>query len=124
MALSIDLRKRILESYENKEGSIKVLSKRYKVAISTIWLVIKKYRETGKIEAISPTGRKPKLGMNKLKLLEKLIERKPDATLIELGEALAEKTGIKAGTSVLDRACKKLGFRYKKNAICGGTRTP
>jgi transposase len=44
MALSIDLRKRIIEANENEEGSIRELAKRFKVGFASIWRLLKRYR--------------------------------------------------------------------------------
>lgn len=35
MSLSLDIRERVVESYENEEGSIRVLAKRFKIGTTT-----------------------------------------------------------------------------------------
>ena len=40
-AYSIDLRQRIIEAYENQEGSQRALAKRFKVSLSFIWTLDK-----------------------------------------------------------------------------------
>jgi transposase len=47
MALSLDLRKREVESYERKEGTIKVLSRRFRIGTSTLDRWLRQKRETG-----------------------------------------------------------------------------
>jgi transposase len=122
MALSNDLRKRIIECYNNKEGSIRKLALRFKLAPSTVWELVKRYEKTGELGHTSPPGRTPKIGEQGLKKIEELIAKKNDLTLVELVEHLERQSGIKVCTGTIHNACRKLGLRYKKNAISGGTR--
>jgi len=55
MALSLDLRERIIEAYENGEGSIRELAHRFKVGFATVWRLLKRYRTAGEIAPQSPT---------------------------------------------------------------------
>ena len=48
-AYSIDLRKKVIESYENNEGSIRKLAKRFKASKGFIFSILKKLKETGTI---------------------------------------------------------------------------
>jgi len=52
---SIDLRRKIIFTYENGEGSIVMIAKRFKVAASTIVSYLKRKRETGDIKPIEYT---------------------------------------------------------------------
>ena len=47
---SLDLRQRIVESYEAGEGSIRQLAKRYKVGPDAVCRLLKRYRETGSLQ--------------------------------------------------------------------------
>jgi transposase len=123
MALSRDLRKRIIEAYAKKEGSIKDLATRFSVATSTVWELLKRYRNTKQLEAISPPGRTPKVGAKELTIIEQLIQERNDATLSDLCDDFELKTKIRIGTSTMHRACNRLKFRYKKNDIPSGTTT-
>ena len=48
-AYSIDLRKKILTAWQNKEGSQRELAKRFKVSLSFIRNFLRRYREIGEI---------------------------------------------------------------------------
>jgi len=122
MALSKDIRKRIIECYKNKEGSIRKLASRFKAAPSTVWELLKNYEKTGEIKHKSPPGRTPKVDEKGLKRIEQCIAKKNDMTLVELVEQLERYNGIKVCTGTMHNTCRKLGLRYKKNAISGGTR--
>lgn len=47
MSLSLDLRGRVLEAYENKEGSIRSISKRFKIGTTTFVSWLKRKRRLG-----------------------------------------------------------------------------
>src|SRR5262249_6470627 len=117
MALSVDLRKRILEAYENNEGSIRVLAERFKVGFITICRLLKKYRKTCDIESKSPPGRTSKIDKASLDLIAKLIANNSDSSLFELVNELAKRKGIKVSHMAVHRACQRLELRYKKNDL-------
>jgi transposase len=54
-AYSIDLRKKILDAWENKEGTQRELAKRFKVSLTFIRDFLRRYRETNEI-APKPQG--------------------------------------------------------------------
>jgi len=115
MALSIDLRERIIEAYENNEGSIRELARRFKVGFATIWRLLKHYRIEGDIAPQSPPGRRSKIDKSGLKLMEKLINKNQDITLNELCQALATQQNIDVSLMAVHRACRRLDLHYKKN---------
>jgi len=123
MALSLDLRERIIEAYENKEGSIRALAKRFKVGFATIWRLLKRYRNEGDLNPQSPPGRKSKINKAGLKLIEKLINKNKDITLSELCEALMTQQGIQVSLMAMHRACKRLELHYKENNLSSRTAT-
>lgn len=115
MALSIDLRERIIEAYENGEGSIRELAKRFKVGFATIWRLLKRYRIEGEIAPQSPSGRRSKIDKAGLKLMGRLITKNQDITLNELCQALATQRDIHVSLMAVHRACRRLELHYKKN---------
>ena len=123
MALSKDIRKRIIECYENKEGSIRKLAQRFKTAPSTVWELVRHYRKSGEINHLSPPGRTPKINAAGLKKIEDFIKKKNDITLAELAEKFKACSGIMVCAGTIHNACKKLELRYKKNAISSRART-
>ena len=83
-AYSLDLRKKIIETYLNQKSSIRQLAARFKVAKSFVQKLIKRYAESGHIEAkyYRPGPAHKLKGFEKL--IIKLVQEKPDATLKEL----------------------------------------
>src|SRR3954468_24631106 len=96
--LSNDLRQRILDAVDNKEGSRRKLAARFKVNTSTITKLLGLRRETGAWEP-TPRGRGvgPALGAEALDRLGKLGKDPPDATL----EALRREMGIPGSCMII-----------------------
>ena len=117
--LSVDLRQRIISSYEAKEGSQRQLAKRFKVSLSFVRDLMRHHRETGQIEPKSHGGGAvAKLDVAALSIVKALVDDQPDALLKELCERLTEKTKIQVSLSTMQRAVQKLGLSFKKNINC------
>lgn len=114
-AISMDLRQRIVEAYQRKEGSMRALAQRFKVAKNTVFFLIKKYRETGNI-APKPVGGCPptQTTHQNMQIVKELLTEDNDATLSELCQRLQERTGKPISISSMHRLIKKLGWTWKK----------
>jgi len=111
--LSNDLRKRILDAVDNKEGSRRKLAVRFKVNTSTITKLLRLRRETGSFEPRPHGGGvEPTLDPAALERLRKLVETTPDATL----ESLRQQMGISGSRMIICRALRKLGLPLKKKS--------
>lgn len=117
--LSIDLRQRVLAAYQDKEGSMRYLSERFKVSLSFVRDLTRQYRQTGTV-APKPHGGGAiaKLGVAQLPIVRALVEDQPDALLEELCERFAEKTGVMVSISTMHRAMHRLKLSVKKNIHC------
>ena len=88
VALSNDLRKRIVEARE-KGDTVSKIAKEKAVSESTINKLMALYRETGKYTPRPlNNGRKPRLTVEQLESVKERIIEQPDITLLEL---IAEK---------------------------------
>ena len=111
--LSNDLRTRILEAVDNREGSRRQLAVRFKVNTSTITKSLRLRRQTGSIEPRPHAGGvAPALDDDALQRPRKLVEGAPDATL----EALRQRMGISGSRMIICRALQKLGLPLKKKS--------
>ena len=112
---SLDLRKRIVESYLAGEGSIRDIAKRFLVSPTTVHQYLKLYRQK---ESLLPkkgvVGRKPVVAGEQLQLVETLLQNKSDMTLTELCTAFERKTGLKVSSASMWRAIRKIDLTYKK----------
>lgn len=114
-AYSIDLRKKILSAWENKEGTQRELAKRFKVSLSFIRDFLRRYRETGEIAARQQGGdRRSKLKGEKEELLKIIVTEQNDIYLREIQEEIKEKEGIEVSVSSLSRTLNRLNLKRKK----------
>lgn len=114
-AYSIDLRQKILSAWKNKEGTQRDLAKRFKVSLSFIRDFLRRYRETGEINARPQRGdRRSKLNSTEQELLKIMVTEKSDIYLREIKEVIKEQKGIEVSISSLSRTLKRLKFRRKK----------
>jgi transposase len=111
--LSNDLRERILNAVDNREGSRRELAARFCVNTSTITRLLQLRRQTGSFEPRPHGGGvAPTLDHDALQRLRELVERTPDATL----EALKRELGIPGSRMIICRALQKLGLPLKKKS--------
>jgi transposase len=115
-AYSIDLRQKIIDTYQAGDISQRQLAERFRVALSFIEKLLKQYRETGSITPKIRTEQTPtKVNRDQLTKLEELVIANNDATLAELREKLKEATGVLIGRSTVDRMLQKLNLTRKKS---------
>jgi transposase len=118
-AYSSDLRQRIINAYEGKEGSQRQLAKRFQVSLSFVARLIRRYRDTGIIKPQSHGGGAiPKIQISDLEQLEELVKEQPDALLRELCERWEHKKGVRVSLSTMHRRLQQLRLTTKKNSIC------
>jgi transposase len=118
--LSIDLRQRIIAAYEAKEGSQRQLAERFKVSLSFIRDLMRRYRELGTVHPKPHGGGAvAKIGNERLPIVEAFVTAQPDALLKELCERFAGQTGIEVSVSTMQQAVCKLKLSVKKNTDCG-----
>jgi transposase len=112
---SIDLRKKIIEVYEQEKISIRNLAKRFFVAKSFIQKLLKQYQQTGDIKAKRQGGNSPpKVQGADLITLTEIIDNNNDATLEELCGLLEAQTGIKVSRATMGRISQNLDYTFKK----------
>lgn len=117
--LSVDIRQRILDAYQSKEGSQRQLAERFKVSLSFIRDLMRHHRQTGTLQP-KPRGGGAiaKMGQEQLPIVEALVKAQPDALLTELCDRFAKQTGIEVSVSTMQRAVSQLRLSVKKNADC------
>ena len=119
IAYSKDLRTRIIDAWKAKEGSQRQLAERFKVSLSFVQRVLRRYRQTGECQG-KPRGAtlSPILSGSLLETVKALVAEQPDALLQELCGRLQERTGVKVSVPTMHRAVEGLRLRQKKNAVC------
>lgn len=115
-AYSTDLRRKIIEAYENEPISQRQLAQRFRVALSFITKLLKQYRDTGQLEPKPRPGRPRKLDATQIQVLQDLVEAKNDITLEELCNELHQRFEITVSQPTMCRVMKRLTLtRPKKN---------
>ena len=109
--LSVDLRERILSSYDNHEGSRAQVAHRFRVSLGMVKKLLQQRRTTG---SIAPrhhlAGRKPTILAVHRSHFRVLLQKKNDLTLNELRTAVGRNCSLQAIHVVL----RKMGLTYKK----------
>ena len=108
--LSLDLRKRILASYDNGEGTREQIAQRYRVSLGMVKKLLQQRRDTGDIgPRHHRSGRKPLILVSHKKAMRELLGRKPDLTLEELRDSI----GLSCSLPAIHYALAAMGLTYK-----------
>ena len=119
VSYSGDLRRRVISAWETKEGSQRQLAQRFKVSLSFVRNLLRRYQDCGEIEAKQRGGyQKPIIQNEHLSIIKSFVEEKNDLLLSELCDRFAEKTEIRVSITTMHRAVEKLGLRVKKKPLC------
>src|ERR1700733_4055657 len=109
--ISVDLRERILASYDNKEGTRLEIAHRFRVSLGMVKKLLQQRRRTGDI---SPrhhfAGRKPMIIAVHQGRMRVLLAKRNDLTLNELRVA----TGLQCSLQAIHVVLAKMGLTYKK----------
>jgi transposase len=117
-ALSMDLRKRVLEDCDAGLGT-KAVAQRYKVRQSWVRRLKQRRREEGRTEPKScRNNRRPQLDAHAQRIRE-VIATTPDITL----EELKGKLGVAVALTTLWLSVAKLGLTVKKKSTARRSRT-
>jgi transposase len=111
--LSVDLRQRILNGYDEGWGTRQEMADRYRVSLGMVKKLLVQRKKTGDIAARHRfSGRKPLFTAAHRRQLARLIDGQPDITLAEMREALELGCTLPAIYYVL----REMKLTYKKNA--------
>lgn len=112
----LELRTRIVESYENGEGSIREIAERFKVSPGTVQSYRELKRTTGRLDPRPVSGgTKPILGEKELEKVRQVVEQYPDATTDELADEVARRRIGAVSRPTMGRALQRLDITRKKN---------
>jgi transposase len=118
--LSVDLRERILASYDAQEGTRDEIANRYRVSLGMVKKLLQQRRKTGDIGPRHHySGRKPKILERHRRRLGRLLSRRPDLTLAELRKAVALSCSLPA----IHYALRAMNLTYKKRHCALASRT-
>jgi len=116
-SLSLDLRQRMVDAYQNGEGTLQTIADRFKASRSSLWRLLRQDRVEGNLEAKQRGGgKKPRVYGKDVEVFKELVKANQDWTLAELREGFREKTGIYMSLSTTDMTCRRLNLRRKKKS--------
>jgi transposase len=116
-AYSVDLRKKIINSYENGEGTQQEVSDIYTIHLSTFKRIYKQHLATGSVElAPSQAGRPARIDSEGYLVIKQYVLKKPDATLVEIRDYFNGQHKTNVSLSIICRALQKLDLRRKKKS--------
>jgi transposase len=124
MALSDDLRERVVEEVVQGGLSRNQAAARFKVSVASAVRWVKRFKTTGEISP-APCGgdrRSGRIESHRDYLLG-LIRRRPDVTMLEIQERLIANCGERFAVSVLWRFFDRHEITFKKNGACRGATT-
>ena len=110
-AYSQDLRQRVIDCLDRKEGSLRQIAQRFVVSLSFVVRLLQLHRRTGSLDPKPSAGGRPAaLGPDDLERLKELVRQQPDATLKELRQRL----GASCSLTAIWRALEKLRLSLQK----------
>jgi transposase len=125
-AYSDDLRRKLLEAYQRKEGSLAQLAERFSVSLGWALKISSQLRRTGKMERATGGRRGPasKITAEIEQELKEWIAKQSDLTLAELQLRLFDKRQMEVSLSRLWTVLKGLGLRLKKSRYTPPNKIP
>jgi transposase len=109
--LSLDLRERILASYDAKQGTRQSIADRYRVSLGMVKKLLQQRRRTGDLRPRHRfSGRKPIILSEHRRHMKELLRNQPDMTLPELRTAL----GLSCTLPAIHYALAAMNLTYKK----------
>jgi transposase len=118
--LSMDLRERILVSYDAKEGTRHEIAERYRVSEGMVKKLLQQRRRTGDLRPrYRFCGRKPLILEAHRNRMKQLLGKQPDMTLRELRAALDLQCTLPA----IHYALAGMNLTYKKRRCAPANKT-
>ncbi len=120
MALSLDLRQRILKAYDKGEGTRDAIAERFAVSLGMVKKLLQQRRKTGCIKPRHHlAGRKKTIVAEHRIAMRQHLQHKPDMTLAELRDVL----GLECTVSAIHYVLADMGLTYKKRQSAPPNRT-
>lgn len=115
-ALSLDLRKRIVDAYERDEDSQRGLAQRFSVSKASVERLLVLYRTTGSV-APKPQrhGPFPTVKEDDFPLIAAWIESEPDLTQEDIALRFTAQTGRSVSQRTISRVLRRMQQTRKKS---------
>lgn len=118
--LSLDLRQRILASYDHQEGTRDQIALRFRVSLGMVKKLIQQRSRTGCIKPRHHlAGRKPKILAKHRLAISRHLKARPDLTLAELRDL----AGLDCTLPAIHYVLADMGLTYKKRRSVPASKT-
>lgn len=118
--LSLDLRERIVNSYDNGEGTRDQIARRFRVSLGMVKKLLQQRRHTGCIKPRHHLAGRKKLIVAQHRIaIRQHLKGKPDMTLAELRDEL----GLSCTLPAIHYVLVDMGLTYKKRRSVQPSRT-
>lgn len=113
----IELRQRVVDAYDNGEGTYSDMAERFLVGIASVSRWLSLTRNTGSAAA-KPTGgnRRADLPANVQETIKALVRDEPNWTTEELAAQVQEEFGLKVDRQRIGRFLRRSGFSFKRGS--------
>ena len=123
-AYSNDLRRKLLEAYDRREGSLRELAERFRVSCPWAWKISAQRLRTGQIERVGQRhGPRSKITAAVEGELRSWVRQQPDLTLVELQQRLWETMRLHVSIGRLWGVLRDLELPLKKSRSTPKNRT-
>lgn len=112
---SLDLREKIISTYEAGNTSIRQVAERFQVSKNTVQALLKRKQATGTLKPARATGGKGSQLAGYEQDIAEMVERHQDYTLAEYCECWYDKTGVWVSQSTMCRFLQQQQLTIKKN---------
>ncbi|SRR5260221_6865925 len=114
-AYSIDLRERVIRSWENGRGQ-SWIAREFAISLGSIKRYIKRYEHTGNVQATNQKRQRPKISDEQLADLQRQVDTKPDASIAQYIERWEASHGLRVGHATMVRALQRANRPRKKDS--------
>ena len=125
MAISLELRKKIVVAYEKGLGSYQKLADIFGVGICTVRRCVEKSKKNEPLECLLyKGGRKPGISDEELPFVAQLVEKKPEITMAQIQTSFKEIKSKEVSKQMVETALRKMDLTKKKKALWHLNRKP
>ena len=114
MTYSIDLRQRVIRSWQNGRGQ-SWIAREFGIGLSTVKRYIERYKATGEVKPTAQERMKPMIGPADKAALQAQVDAHPDATLEEHIGLWADSQSVRVSPATMCRALQKIDRPRKKD---------
>ena len=113
--LSVDLRTRVVQAYQDANDSMAQVAERFGVGLASVNRWVNRLRKTGSLHPLPYAGGPPpKVDELGLCLLSTLLSEQPDATRLEVAHSYNLERGISLSPATVGRELRRVGLTRKK----------